>query len=381
MCKLVPALVRDGRRPIPNWRAPSAVDRDAAARGDPLPQTLDRGLELLDEATAELRRARALPAKPPSSSTTPTAFPLDLTRTALRQRASRRHRRLRAAMDAPARGRRAPGPAPARRRRRASGSACATESVRRNSSATTPRSAEGVVPRWCGRRRGRRAAGDEVHRVVNQTPFYGESGGQMGDTGHDAGRVARGVTVTETRRRRPAPARAFGTVETATLKLGDALELNVDHARRTGCAPTIPRPICCTTRCARCSATMSRRRARWSRRTGCASTSRIPSRWRREMRASRGDRQRDRPAERDGHTRLMALDEAIETGAMALFGEKYGDEVRVVSMGTAERGEKTGQDLFGRTVRRHACPRTGDIGLVKIVAKRRSLPGCAGSRR
>ena len=71
----------------------------------------------------------------------------------------------------------------------------------------------------------------------------------------------------------------------------------------------------------------------------------------------------------DVSTRLMAVDDAISAGAMALFGEKYGEEVRVVSMGTAVAGDKAGRtysvELCGGTHVR----RTGDIGLVKIVAE------------
>ena len=68
-------------------------------------------------------------------------------------------------------------------------------------------------------------------------------------------------------------------------------------------------------------------------------------------------------------TRLMAVDDAIEAGAMALFGEKYGDEVRVVSMGTALHGPKQGKpyslELCGGT----HVKRTGDIGLVTLVSE------------
>ena len=68
-------------------------------------------------------------------------------------------------------------------------------------------------------------------------------------------------------------------------------------------------------------------------------------------------------------TRLMAVDDAIESGAMALFGEKYGDEVRVVSMGTAQQGDKAGKtysvELCGGT---HVNA-TGDIGLVRVVSE------------
>ena len=77
-------------------------------------------------------------------------------------------------------------------------------------------------------------------------------------------------------------------------------------------------------------------------------------------------------------TRLMTPEAAVELGAMALFGEKYGEEVRVVSMGEAE-GNKTAWsiELCGGTHVR----RTGDIGYFRIVSEPRSRPAFAGSKR
>ena len=141
-------------------------------------------------------------------------------------------------------------------------------------------SAEGVVAALVkdGKQVTELKKGESGAVVMNQTPFYAESGGQVGDTG-EMRRDGVRLTVTDTQKK-------AGDLFVHLVKV----EEGDDQGRRPAAArgrsrraappfaPTIPPPICCTRRCARCSAITSRRRARWWRPTGCASTSRIPSR-------------------------------------------------------------------------------------------------------
>jgi alanyl-tRNA synthetase len=200
--------------------------------------------------------------------------------------------------------------------------------------------------------------------VLNQTPFYGESGGQVGDTGVVSSAEGR-ARVAQTEKKLGDLFVHHVTVEEGNLKPNQSLELIVDHERRWRCARNHSPPTSCTRPCARCSATM------WPRRA--------PGR----PRPLRFDFSHPKPID-DGElarvedianrvllqnepvvTKLMAVDEAIESGARALFGEKYGDEVRVVSMGKG-RGQRTfSVELCGGT---HVS-RTGDIGVVAIVSE------------
>jgi alanyl-tRNA synthetase len=227
------------------------------------------------------------------------------------------------------------------------------------------------------------ATGASGEMVLNQTPFYGESGGQVGDTGVIRGPKGALFRVTDTQKRLGDLFVHIGTVEAGTFKAGDAVELEVDHNRRAAIR-------------ANHSATHLIHEALHEI-VGSHVTQKgslvAPDRLRfdvahnKPMSAEELSRVEDMvnayvlqnsPVE----TRLMALEDARQAGAMALFGEKYGDEVRVVSMGVRINGSGEGEsaenrnrawsvELCGGT---HVT-RTGDIGLVRIVGESASAAG------
>jgi alanyl-tRNA synthetase len=211
-------------------------------------------------------------------------------------------------------------------------------------------------------------AGDEIALIANQTPFYGEAGGQMGDTGQLVTATGAVIDVIDTQRKVGDLFVHFGKITKGEVKVGDAVEMNVDGARRTSLR-------------AHHSATHLLHEA-LRRRLGAHVTQKgslvAPDRLRFDFSHSKAmspediavverdvnDRIRDNEAV---ETRLMTPQAAIEAGAMALFGEKYGDEVRVVSMGGKPRNESKvfSTELCGGTHVR----RTGDIGFFKIIGE------------
>jgi alanyl-tRNA synthetase len=230
-------------------------------------------------------------------------------------------------------------------------------------------SAEGVVLAIMrnGVRVAEAALGDDVGLVVNQTPFYGEAGGQVGDTGIVFSAGGAELAVRDTIKKAGDLHIHLGNVTRGVLKEGDAVELRVDGRRRRQLR-------------ANHSVTHLLHEA-LRRRLGEHVTQKgslvAPDRLRFDLSHPRAlnsddiaaieaevnERIRANSAVR---TRLLTPDRAVAEGALALFGEKYGDEVRVVAMGGADNEDRPfSVELCGGT---HVC-RTGDIGLFKIVGE------------
>ena len=211
--------------------------------------------------------------------------------------------------------------------------------------------------------------GQAVVLILNQTPFYAESGGQVGDSGIITGADDLRIRITDTQKKLGELFVHLGTVEAGTARVGAPVVARVDHERRSAIR-------------AHHSATHllheSLRRHLGTHVTQKGSLN-APDRLRFDISQPRpltteelalverevNERIRENSAVT---TRLMTPDEAVKLGAMALFGEKYGDEVRVVAMGAAPEGDEKSAysiELCGGT---HVT-RTGDIGLFRIVSE------------
>ncbi|MBH64388.1 MAG: alanine--tRNA ligase [Alphaproteobacteria bacterium] len=210
--------------------------------------------------------------------------------------------------------------------------------------------------------------------VVNQTPFYGESGGQMGDSGVMFTAEGAEVVVTDTQKHLGDVHAHKGSVKGGTLNVGDVVELRVNAERRQRLRSNH-------------SATHLMHAA--LRRTlGDHVIQKgslvAPDRLRfdfahpkavdeSELQAIESDVNANIRCNANVGTVLMSPDEAVENGALALFGEKYGDEVRVVRMG-GDEGAPNSVELCGGT----HVDRAGDIGFFKIIGE---VAVAAGVRR
>ncbi len=370
MWRLVPVLVREMGQAYPELhRADALITETLKLEETRFRRTLERGLAILDAESKSLKKGDMFDGVTAFTLYDTYGFPLDLTQDALRPRGIGVD--LSAFTDAMERQREK-----ARASWAGSGEA-ATETVwfglREKNGPTeflgyeTER-AEGVVSSLLrdGKEVTTLAAGETGSVVLNQTPFYGESGGQVGDTGL---MTADGVRfrVTDTQKKAGDVFAHSGVVEAGTLKIGAALALEVDHARRSAIRQNH-------------SATHLLHEAlrqvlgdHVAQKGSLVAPDRLrfdfshPKPMSAEEIEHVGDLANDYVLKNSPvTTRLMALDDARASGARALFGEKYGDEVRVVAMGDAS-GNAMGWsvELCGGTHVR----RTGDIGLISIVGE------------
>jgi alanyl-tRNA synthetase len=374
--RLVPALVRQMGAAYPELgRAESLIEETLRLEETRFKIMLDRGLSLLAAEMENLVEGASLPGDVAFKLYDTFGFPLDLTQDALRE--TGRTVDLPGFESAMAEQR-------ARARAAWSGSGeAATETLwfdlREKLGATeflgyTTESAEGEIRAivTAGAEVQTAQAGTDIALILNQTPFYAESGGQVGDTGTITGPAGLLIRVTDTQKKLGDLFVHFGRVEQGEARVGEPVVAELDHARRT------------TIRAHHSATHLLHEGLR--RRLGTHVTQKgslnAPDRLRfdvshpkpmthqelADVEAVVNARIRDNS---EVTTRLMTPEAAVAEGAMALFGEKYGDEVRVVGMGGPGGGGPEGNksawsvELCGGTHVR----RTGDIGLFRIVSE------------
>ncbi len=374
MHRLVWALVREMGQAYPDLvRAENLIEETLRLEETRFRKTLSRGLAILDEKSAGLKKGDMFDGDTAFTLYDTYGFPLDLTQDALKSRGiSVDQASFTDAMEKQK----------AKARASWSGSGdTAGENVwfplREKLGATEflgydTESAEGVVTALVkdGKDADSLKTGESGAIVLNQTPFYAESGGQVGDTGLLTGEGVK-FRVTDTQKKVGDLFVHLGTVEQGTLKVGTALQLEVDHTRRSSIR-------------SHHSATHLLHEAlrqvlgdHIAQRGSLVAPDRLrfdfvhPKPITAEELARVEDIANEVVLENDEvTTRLMAVDDAREAGARALFGEKYGDEVRVVSMGKQARAQ--GANALGWSV--ELCGgthvrRTGDIGLISVTGE------------
>ena len=373
MHRLVPSLVREMGAAYPELgRAQGLIEETLALEESKFSRTLDRGLKLLDEESSSLVKGDVFNGETAFKLYDTYGFPLDLTQDALRSRGI--------SVDLPAFEKSMQTQREdARRAWKGSGEA-KTEMVwfdlKEKHGATEflgydTENSEGLLQAIVsnGVVVQQLAKGEEGHLIFNQTPFYGESGGQTGDHGVIATAGGAQFRVKETAKRLGDLFVHSGEVIAGTLHVGEPCVLSVDATRRSG----------------------NRRHHSATHLLHEALRMRLGGHVVQKGSMVQPDRLRfdfshTKPMTDDDikfveamandivlqndavQTRLMSVDDAIAEGAMALFGEKYGDEVRVVSMGrnaTDASRPIYSLELCGGT---HVA-RTGDIGLIKVVSE------------
>ncbi len=380
MHRLVPSLVSQMGQAYPELgRAQALIEETLKLEETRFRQTLERGLRLLDDELAHLPEDAALPGEAAFKLYDTYGFPLDLTQDALREKGRTVDTDgFDAAM--------AEQKAKARAAWSGSGEQADAAIWFDLEEANGPteflgydtETAEGQIVAVVrdSAEADKAAKGDSVVLILNQTPFYGESGGQVGDTGTiktDSG-VA---TITDTKK----VAGLFlhmAEIAEGEIAKGQAAELEVDHVRRS------------TIRANHSATHLLHEALRRALGDHVAQRGSLnaPDRLRFDFSHSKGLTEAElKQVEEEVNafirqnapveTRIMTPDDARGLGAQALFGEKYGDEVRVVSMGKLA-GSGKGAD--GQTYSLELCggthvKQTGDIGVFVTLGDSASSAG------
>ncbi|WP_074381686.1 alanine--tRNA ligase [Bartonella doshiae] len=373
MWRLLPALIREMGQAYPELvRAESLISETLRLEETRFRKTLERGLGLLNEASSNLQEGDHFNGEVAFKLYDTYGFPLDLTQDVLRRRGiSVDVDTFDKAMERQKE--------EARANWSGSGEAVTEKiwfSVRDKVGATEflgygTETAKGILTALVcdGKLVDHISSGQKAMLVVNQTPFYGESGGQIGDSGIISGKNFI-FEVRDTQRKGDGVFIHIGEVKSGQASRSDCVELTVDAVRRKKI-------------CANHSATHLLHEAlrqvlgsHVTQKGSLVSPDRLRFDFSHPKSVSPEELKKIEDLANDivlqnsaVTTQLMFVDDAISEGAMALFGEKYGDEVRVVSMGNQlEPGELKKNwsiELCGGT----HVKRTGDIGLIHIVSE------------
>ena len=371
MHRLVPALVTEMGQAYPELVRGQALIAEVLEREETqFRRTLDKGLKLLDEATGDLATGGELDGEVAFRLYDTYGFPYDLTEDALRARGIGVDR---AGFDTAM----ARQKAAARAAWKGSGEAASGEvwfDIAEREGATeftgyASTSGEGKVVAIVkgGAEVASAAAGDEVVILTNQTPFYGESGGQTGDAGTIASLGGLRATVTDTSKPLGRLHAHQVRIEEGKVAAGDTVELKVDAERRDAIRAnhSATHLVHAALRgrlgghVTQKGSLVAEDRLRFDFSHPVALTAE-------DIAAVEAEVNAEIRANEQVSTRLMTPDDAVAAGALALFGEKYGDEVRVLAMGRAGReGRNYSVELCGGTHVRA----TGDIGIFRIVSE------------
>jgi alanyl-tRNA synthetase len=369
MWRLVPTLVREMGQAYPELsRAEPLISETLKLEESRFRKTLERGLAILDEESRGLEAGDRLEGETAFTLYDTYGFPLDLTQDALKPRGI--------GVDTEAFNAAMQGQREKARASWAGSGDAATETVwfaLRETTGPTEflgyetETAEGIALALVkdGKEVSALQAGERGAVILNQTPFYAEAGGQVGDTGIITGEGVR-FQVTDTQKKAGDVFVHYGTVDKGRLEVGRPLALEVDHARRSAIRQNH-------------SATHLLHEAlrevlgeHVAQKGSLVAPDRLRFDFSHPKPMTSEEIERVEDIANDVvlqnlpvTTRLMALEEARACGARALFGEKYGDEVRVVAMG--EGGGNTmgwSVELCGGT---HVA-RTGDIGVIGALS-------------